>query len=382
MKRYKITMKLLSPVHIGTGEDFEPMNYVMDTGTIITKEGKSIEGKFLYIFDEMEFFKNLSPNDKIEFTKIASLMTPDAVFKLHSFVKNHKQIAKDINKAKIIVDQKVYNDYQDKVGKVVQKEGLGMNKANSYYQTPTRISSKSSSKDVFAKFNIAKTFTNPNSHKAIIPGSSIKGAISTAYQEFLFKKLRDYSKVKDKMLSPSENNIFKNLLLSDSNEMKTTRIAYVKNIKRHNKKDGSEPKEGLNTRLEVISRANKNISITLSIKENELNINDIRTACNNHFLPILSSHVNDEFAKQSMKDDFLDICLNLENDLKDNEFVLRIGKHSGARATSIDGMRKIKIILGKGKAPATAQEETTTWIVEGDRMPLGWVLCSYEELKN
>ena len=83
-----------------------------------------------------------------------------------------------------------------------------------------------------------------------------------------------------------------------------------------------------------------------------------------------------------MKDDFLDICLNLENDLKDNEFVLRIGKHSGARATSIDGMRKIKIILGKGKAPATAQEETTTWIVEGDRMPLGWVLCSYEELKD
>ena len=52
MKRYKITMKLLSPVHIGTGEDFEPMNYVMDTGTIITKEGKSIEGKFLYIFDD------------------------------------------------------------------------------------------------------------------------------------------------------------------------------------------------------------------------------------------------------------------------------------------------------------------------------------------
>lgn len=375
-------MQLLSPVHIGTGEDFEPMSYVMDTDSVTTKEGKSIEGKFLFIFDEMEFFKNLSPNDKIEFTKIASLTTPDAVFKLHSFVKNHKQIAKDINKAKILVDQKVYNDYEDKVGKVVQKEGLGMNKINSYYQTPTKVSSKGPSKDVFAKFSIAKTFSNPNSYKAIIPASSVKGAISTAYQEFLFKKLRDYSKVKDKMLIPSENNIFKNLLLSDSNEIKTTRIAYAKNIKRHNKSDGSEPKEGLNTRLQVISRTNKNISITLSIKENELNINDIRTACNNHFLPILSLHRDDGFAKKSMKDEFLDICSNLENSIKDNEFVLRIGKHSGARSNTIDGMRKIKILQGKNKTPKTEEEETTTWIVEGDKMPLGWVLCSYEELKD
>lgn len=378
MKRYKITMKLLSPVHIGTGQDFEPMNYVMDTDAITTKDGKSIEGKFLYVFDEMDFFKNLSPSDKLEFTKIASLTTPDAIFKLHSFVKNHKQIAKDVKKAKILVDQKVYNDYQDKVGKVVQKEGLGMNKISSY-QTPTKVSQQSLGKDVFAKFSIAKTFANPNSHKAIIPASSIKGAVSTAYQEFLFKKLRDYNKVKEKMLSPNENNIFKNLLLSDSNEIKTTRIAYAKNIKRYNKKDGSEPKEGLSTRLQVISRVNKDISITLSIKE--LNINDIRKACNDHFLPILFSHLDDEFAKKSMKDDFLDICSNLKNSLKDNEFVLRIGKHSGARATTIDGARRIKILHGKNKS-TLEQEETTTWIVVGDQMPLGWVLCSYEELKD
>nr|WP_321428271.1 RAMP superfamily CRISPR-associated protein [uncultured Campylobacter sp.] len=382
MKRYKITIKLLSPVHIGTGEDFEPMNYVMDTDTITTKDGKSIEGKFLYVFDEMDFFKSLSPSDKIEFTKIASLTTPDAVFKLHSFVRTRKEIAKDAKKAKILVDQKVYKDYQDKVGKVVQKEGLGINKANSYYQIPSKVSNQGPSKDVFAKFSIAKTFANPNSHKAIIPASSIKGAISTAYQEFLFKKLRDYSKVKEKMLSSDENNIFKNLLLSDSNEIKTTRIAYAKNIKRHNKKDGSEPKEGLNTRLQVISRANKDISITLNIKENEPNINDIKKACNEHFLPILFSHLDDEFAKKSIKDDFLDICSNLENNLKDNEFVLRIGKHSGARATTIDGMRKITILLGKNKGSEPAKEETTTWIVEGDQMPLGWVLCSYEELKD
>ena len=46
MKRYKITMKLLSPVHIGTGEDFEPLNYVIDEA----KKADGTTGKYLFGF--------------------------------------------------------------------------------------------------------------------------------------------------------------------------------------------------------------------------------------------------------------------------------------------------------------------------------------------
>ena len=48
---YKLKLTTLSPVHIGTGEDFEPTNYVIDAGT-------------LYEFDEVIFYKSLSDLDK------------------------------------------------------------------------------------------------------------------------------------------------------------------------------------------------------------------------------------------------------------------------------------------------------------------------------
>ncbi|MBR2917657.1 MAG: hypothetical protein IKC25_02835 [Campylobacter sp.] len=58
--------------------------------------------------------------------------------------------------------------------------------------------------------------------------------------------------------------------------------------------------------------------------------------------------------------------------------MLRIGKHSGARAVTIDGKRKIKIIQGKNRSKI-ADQETTIWLANGK--PLGWVLCSFTEIK-
>ena len=33
MKTYKLKLTALSPIHIGTGEDYEPINYVIDNLT-------------------------------------------------------------------------------------------------------------------------------------------------------------------------------------------------------------------------------------------------------------------------------------------------------------------------------------------------------------
>ena len=170
------------------------------------------------------------------------------------------------------------------------------------------------------------------------------------------------------MLAPTDSNIFKNLLISDSTQT-ATKIFKVQNLKRN------IDKEGLSIRLELLS-ATKELEFSLIIKdENKLNIYNIAQACNDHYLEIFDSIKNDAIYSQ-LDDKFKDIFNNLT--IKDNEFLLRIGKHSGARAVTIKGKHKIDIKQGKNKVKI-ADQETTIWLANGK--PLGWVLCSFAEIK-
>ena len=46
MKTYKLKLTAISPIHIGTGEEYEPINYVIDKLDI-----KTADGKIIYHFD-------------------------------------------------------------------------------------------------------------------------------------------------------------------------------------------------------------------------------------------------------------------------------------------------------------------------------------------
>ena len=347
MKHYKITMKLLSPVHIGTGKDYEPINYVMDKKLVTKQNGSISEQAFLYNFDEMDFFNALDQAKQKEFSDCAS-----NIFALHKFIKQNKITAQKVAFCKILTSKRCFTKYEENLGKAVQKEGGG--------------------KNVFNQFVIAQTFKNPNTHKAIIPGSSIKGAISTAYQELLYKKSKDYDEVKAKMLAPTEQNLFKDLLISDSQEFAQTYIDEAKNIKRN------KDKEGITAVLEVISDANAENSFTLSIKdEAKFSIKDLAKACNDHYEKIFDSIFDDENVLRtgSVSDKFLDLCESLQ--INENQFLLRVGQHSGARAVTVDGIRQIKLIQGKSQSKI-ADEESTIWLI--NKKPFGWILCTYEEI--
>jgi CRISPR-associated protein Csm5 len=158
MKEYKLKLTTLSPVHIGTGEDYEPTNFVIDDG-------------YLYEFDEIAFYQKLSPNMKDKFNQIVSSNTQDSLFQIHSLVKNNLNIAKEVSHLKVPVSKGIEKDYENKIGRLVQNEGR-----------------RGNTKSVFNRFQIARTSRLVNSAKAYIPGSSLKGALSTAYQEGYYKK--------------------------------------------------------------------------------------------------------------------------------------------------------------------------------------------------
>ncbi|WP_298025101.1 RAMP superfamily CRISPR-associated protein [uncultured Campylobacter sp.] len=339
-KTYKINLKPISPIHIGVGEAYEPMNYVIDTDA---KDGRD----YMYVFDEFEFVKGLNEKSKEEFERIVSNLSADTLFELQKFIKEKSALAKKKSFKKILVSPKVAKEYREKLGKAVQKEGDG--------------------KKVINQLIIEKTFISPNFKKAIIPGSSLKGAIATAFGEMLYKTIESY-KTKE---------YFSDFLIADSSAIRShTFVADAVNIKRNEQSRDNGNDNSIKVRYEVIDSKSE-FETTIAIKNAKFDVKELVKACNSHYMPIFISQFScetDEFTREALSDKFIEKYDNFK--LADNQFLLRVGKHSGARAVTVDGIRKIKIINGKGKF-SIEEEETTAWLI--NKQPFGWLLCEILE---
>lgn len=338
-KNYKIKLKPISPIHIGTGEAYEPMNYVIDKG---------MDDKYyMYVFDEFDFFKKLDEKSKDEFIKIASDGTGDGILKLQKFIKEKSSLARKVSYYKIQALKNIAEEYNDKIGKVVQREGGG--------------------KKVINQLVVEKTLISPNLKKAIIPGSSLKGAIATAFGEMLFKKSKSYD----------TKEYFSDFLVADSNVIQShTFVADAVNIRRNRASKDDDGGKGVKVRYETINSKSE-FETVLTIKNGKFNIKELIVACNSHYMPIFASQFSyetDEFTREALSDKFIEKYENLK--LSGNQFLLRIGKHSGARAVTVDGVRRIKIMKGKGKY-SIEEEETTAWLI--NKQPFGWLLCEILE---
>ena len=339
-KNYKIKLKPISPIHIGTGEAYEPMNYVIDRG--------ADDKYYMYVFDEFEFVKGLDDKSKEEFGKIVSSLSGEALFALQKFIKDKSALAKKKSFQKILVSPKVAKEYREKIGRVVQKEGGG--------------------KKVINHLIIEKTFISPNLKKAIIPGSSLKGAMATAFGEMLYKKARNYD----------TKEYFSNFSVADSNVIQShTFVADAVNIRRNRASKDDDGGKGVKVQYEAINSKSE-FETVFTIENGKFNIKELIAACNSHYMPIFTSQFSyktDEFMREALSDKFIEKYENLK--LADNQFLLRVGKHSGARAVTVDGERKILIMQGKGKKPKISEEETTAWLI--NKQPFGWLLCEILE---
>ncbi|MBD3795820.1 MAG: hypothetical protein IE881_07830 [Epsilonproteobacteria bacterium] len=305
MKTYKLKLTALTPIHIGTGESYEPTNYVIDGG-------------FLYEFDEMLFVQSLSQSLKNKFNMIVSSESENGyeLFeKVHKFIIDNKENAKKVAYNKIPVSSAVEQKYINDIAKRVQIEGKNRG-----------------SKSVFNKFEIQKTQRLLNNVSTFLSGSSIKGSISTAYQEYIFK---NYGKQKLENLFDKDK-LFKNLSISDTLAQNSkSQIGYAIN---------KEIFETNNDNAEIplfieVNTINSEYLIDLTIKDfqnadgldiaEKITKEKIIEACNAHYKILYDE-------KESKK-------LNL----KPNQFLLSVGKHSGARAVTIDGMRKILVKLAQ-----------------------------------
>ncbi|MDY0365875.1 MAG: RAMP superfamily CRISPR-associated protein [Arcobacteraceae bacterium] len=198
LKTYRLKLTALSPIHIGTGEVYEPTNFVIDDGK-------------LYEFDESLFYKSLNEIDKNMLnTKLSDWLGIISFYK--SKVKEAKKIATNI----IPVTKSVSDIYNAK--------------------SPNQL-------------QIFRTQKNPNTKRAIISGSSIKGVFDTVFKIY---------KNDDKSHEERQNLIVSDALLIDGGVEvgKSTRV-YKKNAKT------SKKSNGIPQQLEIIKN---NSTFLLTIK--------------------------------------------------------------------------------------------------------------------
>jgi CRISPR-associated protein Csm5 len=369
MANIRLKLTALSPIHIGSGEVYEPTNFIMDEGV-------------LYSFRDEDFYMALPDIKKEAFMRILNENKSDSFVRIHTFVKDNRNIVKEIATGIVAVTEGLQKDYERLLGKVRQFEGRNGDNSR-----------------VFNKFEIqrvqrkqVKTDADIYAQTGYIVGSALKGSISTAYQEFVFKKegkraIEEKFQAKGKEIS---NNIFQEFKVSDSIVKKVnTKIGFALNKERFDY-DFNNPNANikLSTFIEVIEAQSE---FLVDINHGSLDIKEILESCTSHYMPIFRSlflsQVNGkkEYINKYLASNFYERYRHFE--LKPNQYLLRVGKHSGARSVTIDGMREIKSKLsggGKHRKPNKfeyREDETTTWLF-GEKsnsnyglVPFGWVIA-------
>lgn len=338
MPKYKITT--LSPVHIGSGEEYE-LDYNM-----LFKDG------FIYIYDEfkiVEFF--ISKNIEIP-TNLATLKANIQKFK-------DEIIASNLHIRKI---------------------------ASSFSNLNKPLLEQVSSQN------------NP-----IITGSSIKGAIRTAYvykmvrngdfkneqnklqelddqidnekdfkqKDKLKKDKKDLIKKIDGLITNKTKTMFRNLKVSDSFTDIETQVVKSINIKKEKSHQSSriEKVQQIANFVESIKQ-NQQFSLTIDIS-NEY-FNDFNSVCNSFY--------KQQYEKE-LENYFLNKIQFKKIELKEKQFLLNIGRFGGAELKSIEEIRSLPKTGAdiewetSARTFALLQDVQDKKYFEKSLLPFGWLLC-------
>ncbi|MCX7983013.1 MAG: type III-A CRISPR-associated RAMP protein Csm5, partial [Syntrophales bacterium] len=312
-------IKILTPVHIGCDEVYDPLSFVVDEGR-----------KKIVVFDPLDFFGHLSEKDRNQLNEICRKGTVSSLLELMKFMRGKKAVGWEVDVCRGFISH-----YANSLSM-----GLGDER---------RIQQE------LNRFEIKRTAYNPYTLRPYLPGSSIKGSLRTAYLNLIAKKkphvksnpkekkanirleqeLLDYNDI--------ESDPFRMLKVSDFLPVKaTTRIVYAVN----EKKTGQEGARGLSQILEIVEPGSWFVG-TISVTEQKERHPKIR-----HQLTMenLLLGVKNFYEKEKGREE-RELQLAKINPCHldvDGGCLLRLGHHSGAESVTIEGHRSI-LIRGKKK---------------------------------
>lgn len=348
LTRHEVLISTLSPVHIGCGEDYEPTHYFKD-------------GDKYLIFNDQDLLAVLDEQTRGQLLRAANGSNP-------------------LDDVRAIIHQL----------KPRLKNQPGV-------RTIPDLSAKRPRPDIKIKW-IERTMFNPQDQQPVLPGSSLKGAIRTAWA----------NQYPDLLRVPIPADPFRLLAVTDAH-VTTTKlgISYLRRVHKFpHPKPGSPSSVRYDYLLEILERGCK-FEGSLRFQENRNpeirhgqtpDLSRLVKACNDYYLPKLDQTrkylraMNDGYGKdweefiaanfdspammKHPKDPSKTVYTNTFPGLiaRKKGFLLRVGKHGGAESLTLDGMRKINTKYGKDK------EETLTMTLTAnneekpvDASPFGWV---------
>ncbi|OPY64957.1 MAG: RAMP superfamily protein [Syntrophorhabdaceae bacterium PtaU1.Bin034] len=355
-KPYRIRLHILSPVHIGCDDAYEPTGFVINTGK-----------KQLIQFDPWDFLTSLSSENRDIFTRICS---GDQLFPILKFIK--QRFKPDIKGREIDISH-----------------GLA-----THYEKAMAGNTQVSNREVINQFTINRTVYNEVSQLPYISGSSLKGAMRTAYLNMrarmnkpdVEKSPKKAKLLEDRLAQGSfDTDPFRMVKISDlapvADSIKT-KVMYAVNAR----KDGSGARGPFQI-LETITQGTFDGILNITIPEK---VSGIKTPIT---LDTLLRAVKDFYLKELereriiLKDSGFQ-GINVYPPTRNSLFPLRLGRHSGAEAVTVEGYRCIKIMQGKGKPSRYMDQPTTVWLASetawlqksNSLSPFGWAAIQVEPL--
>ncbi|MBF0220593.1 MAG: CRISPR-associated protein Csm5 [Gammaproteobacteria bacterium] len=389
-QQWSLQFTPLSPIHLGTGSDYEPGGYV-------------IEEETLFAFNGMAALRVLSQRDRDELNQILSgRANGDMLRQVQSFFHHHRQPLMSVASHRVRLNASMQAFYAERVGRVVQQERTGGRVQN--------------------KLEIERTAWNPVTQMAYLPGSGIKGAIRTALLDTINKGQQlPYDLKRDRQANQKlQEDLFKGKFHTDplrlvavgdahlqANTPFATEVRFALNRKKvaitdagGTLRQSKAEQQGLYQLLETLPalmpRAfggtlslNTHGSMRVSEQKwpsHEYTLREIASACNRFYLGHFQRECNLLKRRNYLDEQWHhQVTGLLEGELKQRMergevFLLRVGRHSGAESVTLAGVRNIKIMKGRGDKPDYLPEAKTVWLAGTERqaqrnlLPFGWLL--------
>jgi CRISPR-associated protein Csm5 len=391
LHHYTLKYTPLSPVNIGADESYEPGNYVIDT-----------DAGALYGFDSSAAITGLPASEKKRLLAIVNGKPDDEMLtKVQAFFHDNRENLLAFARPPIPTAHGVKALYEKRIGKTAQNEGHG--------------------KRVINKLEIDRTFYNPIDGNPLLPGSSIKGAIRTALLDQINngnprrgQNLRNQQLQEQLFEGKFDTDPMRLVSIGDAAwhgkaDKPAYQVQFAVNRKRKpvvDERGNLRPSMGENLYqlLECVSpqqyqsfQGSLTINTPHAVLKNtaklpkiQWTIQDIAKACNAFYVGLFwrelaeikeRNYINSDWIRQI--EDLLEHGL-MQRLNAGQAFLLRVGRHSGAEALTLDGVRSIRIMQGKGQ-PAKTEKQPKTWWLAADQtsdhqnlLPFGWVLVEID----
>lgn len=346
-RTFRLTVQ--SPIHIGCGEVYDPTSFVV----------KEVDKK-LVSFDPLLFLESLGETRLAEFSSLCQLGTVESLLDIYKFIDREAQ---GVAGAAVQVGEDFLRHFRSVLALNRQRIQRDLN-----------------------RFEIERTAFNPISGEAYIPGSAIKGSLRTAVLNHRFAgkavggsfadKQGD-GRLQEALLGGSfATDPFSRVKVSDFVAVGPVgkKVVYAVNEK---KKQSDKEASALYQILETVGAGSVfEGSITVSRNAREAGVR--RPVSFEELEAALKGFYFYECRREA--DQCRRIGAGHGVDFSRQTLPLRLGRHSGAECVTVDGVRKIKIRMGKSDS-RELDHATTLWFaspmrkpsVKDDLRPFGWV---------